>query len=83
MNCCDNICHGNCEENTLEDQDPILAALRAGYLFALQMPHNVVRIRGQGTLAQMRDAIAAFEQREPEEVQNEFEELALKEQLKS
>ena len=64
-----------------EDQDPIYNALRAGYLFALQMPHNVVRIRGQGTLAQMRDALAAYEQRDPEEVQNEYEEQALKERF--
>lgn len=67
-----------CRNNDIpDDQDPIYNALRAGYRFALQMPHNVVRIKGQGALAQMRDAIAAFEGRSPEEVQNEYEEEIL------
>lgn len=75
----------SCDQESSEsvDQDPIYNALRAGYLFALQMPHNVVRIRGQGTLAQMRSAIAAYEGRSDEEVQNEFEELALKARMET
>lgn len=62
---------------TAEEPSPVLAALRAGYLFALQTPHNVVRIRNQQTLCLLRDSIAELEGRDPEEVQNEFEELAL------
>jgi hypothetical protein len=53
------------------------AALCVGYLLALQLPDSALRIRNQRALCQMRDAIAKFENRDQQAVQEEYEERAL------
>ena len=58
-----------------------LQALEAGYLLALQMPHDALRVRNQTTLCLLRDAIAEGSGRDSQEVQESFEEMALKMKL--
>lgn len=52
-------------------------ACKSGYLLALQMPHDALRLRNQAILCQLRDAIAAYEKRSERDVQEEYEERAL------
>lgn len=62
--------------NVLEAQ--MLAAIEAAYLHLLQTPHDTLRIQNQWTFCLLRDAICAATGREPQDVQDDFEERALK-----
>jgi hypothetical protein len=54
----------------------LLEALEGAYTLALLMPHNLVRVRSQGTFCAMRDAIADATHRTSEEVQTSHEAAA-------
>jgi hypothetical protein len=55
-------------------------ALEAGYMLALRMPFDSLRIRNQAALCAMRDALAAATGRTSEDVQNDFEARAARAQ---
>jgi hypothetical protein len=61
--------------------DKLYQACKAGYVLALQIPFDAKRARSQETLCLLRDAIAEYEQREPQAVQEEHEEIALLERV--
>lgn len=56
-----------------------LKAAEMAYLHLLKTPHDALRIKGQDTLVALRDFIAKATGREAEDVQNEFESLAVEE----
>ena len=47
--------------------------VRAAYLYLLRLSHGKTRNHLQGAMAMIRDEIAYLEEREPQEVQDEFE----------
>jgi len=51
-------------------------ACKQGYVLCLRMPNDYLRLRNQATLCALRNAIATFEERSEEDVQNDFEYLA-------
>lgn len=55
----------------------LLQALEAGYIFALNHPHDAYRARNQETLCAMRDAICKATGRDSQDVQEDYEERAL------
>lgn len=61
--------------------EQILKALEKGYLLALQMPDDSLRIRNQTVLAEMCTAIALARGVSSQVVQEEFEEKALEKKL--
>lgn len=56
-------------------------ALRTAYVMALKLPHDEFRLRHQWALCQMRNALAEYEGREAQEVQEDYEEVALLERV--
>ena len=58
-----------------------LACLIQAYMALLQMPHSGVRARQQSTLAALRDSIAYEMGFSGQEVQDAFEELALRKRI--
>ena len=55
------------------DADFVLSTIRQAYSELLKMPMGSERLRLDGTLARLRDAIADAEGRDAEDVQNEYE----------
>lgn len=55
-----------------------LELLQKAYIALLQMPDGMVRLRNQGTLCVVRDAIVAETGVPAQEVQESFETIALK-----
>lgn len=56
-------------------------ACKVAYHHLLQTPHDGLRAKNQTTLCLLRDAIAEYEQRDAQTVQDEHEEAALLERL--
>jgi len=58
----------------------LLNACELAYLAMLQMPHNALRARSQTTFVALRDAIAKTHSRTSEDVQDEYESIAVQKQ---
>jgi hypothetical protein len=69
-----------CEKPNPKEQ-AALEALQRAYMEALQMPHGAVRLRHQGLLCAMRDAIALETGEDAQTVQDSFESMALQVRL--
>ena len=61
----------------------LVAALEAGYLYALGTAHDQHRMRNQAALCAMRDAICLETGRGAQDVQETFEELAILSKVQS
>ena len=57
--------------------EDIVDHMRAEYRRLLRLPYNLERHYSQRYMAFLRDVIAAYEERDAEAVQNEYEEAAL------
>lgn len=70
---------GNPEANArlIAAAPKMLATIKAAYLLALQIPHGALRLKNQATLCELRDAIALATGENEEDIQDEYESLAL------